>query len=108
MDHERRKHRRVSRPFEGSWRGASGANMCRISDVSLGGCFVQTLSPATPGEETQITITFGKDLSMTFAGKVIYAEPSMGFAVKFNELNEEGSEEVRRLLEALGTRDGKP
>ena len=45
---------------------------------------------------------------MTFAGKVIYAEPSMGFAVKFNELDDEGSEEVRRLLDALGTRDGKP
>jgi len=108
VDQDRRKHKRVTRPFEGSWRGASGANSCRISDVSLGGCFVQTLSPATPGEETQITIAFGKDLSMTFAGKVIYAEPSMGFAVKFNELDDEGSEEVRRLLDALGTRDGKP
>jgi Tfp pilus assembly protein PilZ len=95
------------RPFEGSWRGASGANSCRISDVSLGGCFVQTLATPTAGEETHVTITFGKDVSMTFAGKVIYIEPSMGFAVKFNELDGEASDEVRRLIDALGGRDSK-
>ena len=107
MDQDRRRHKRVSRPFEGSWRGASGASSCRISDVSLGGCFVQTLATPTAGDETQVTITFGKDVSITFAGKVIYVEPTMGFAVKFNELNDEGSEAVRRLIDALGGRDGK-
>ena len=54
--------------------------------MSLGGCFVQTLATPTAGDETQVTITFGKDVSITFAGKVIYVEPTMGFAVKFNEL----------------------
>ena len=95
------------RPFEGNWRGASGASNCRISDVSLGGCFVQTLATPTAGDETHVTITFGKDLSMTFAGKVIYVEPKMGFAVKFNELTDEGADAVRLLLEALGGRDEK-
>ena len=104
MDQDRRKHKRVSRPFEGNWTGASGANSCRISDVSLGGCFVQTLATPTAGEETHVTITFGNDVSVSFAGKVIYVEPGMGFAVKFNDLNDEGSEEIRRLLEALGVR----
>jgi hypothetical protein len=107
VNQERRQHKRVSRPFEGSWRGASGATSCRISDVSLGGCFVQTLATPTPGDDTHVTITFGKDLSMTFVGKVIYVEPNMGFAVRFNTLDEEGSQEVHRLLEALGSRDGK-
>ena len=107
MNQERRQHKRVTRPFEGHWRGSSGASNCRISDVSLGGCFVQTLATPTAGDETQVTIAFGNDLSMTFAGKVIYVEPKMGFAVKFNELNDDGSEEVRRLLDALAGRDGK-
>ena len=44
---------------------------------------------------------------MTFAGKVIYVEPKMGFAVKFNELTDEGADAVRLLLEALGGRDEK-
>ena len=54
-----------------------------------------------------MTITFGNDLSVTFAGKVIYVEPGMGFAVKFNDLKDDGSEEVRRLLEVLGVRDAR-
>lgn len=108
MNEERRQHKRVTRPFEGNWTGASGANTCRISDVSLGGCFVQTLAAPSAGEETQVTITFGKDVSMTFAGTVIYVEPGMGFAVRFNKLEGEGSDEVKRLIDALGGRDGKP
>lgn len=107
VNQERRQHKRVARPFEGSWRGSSGASSCRISDVSLGGCFVQTLATPTAGDETLVTITFGKDLSMTFVGKVAYVEPQMGFAVKFNELEGEGAEEVRRLIDALGSRDAK-
>lgn len=75
--------------------------------MSLGGCFVQTLATPAAGDDTNVTITFGKDLSMTFAGKVIYVEPTMGFAVKFNELNDDGSDEVRRLLDALAGRDSK-
>lgn len=75
--------------------------------MSLGGCFVQTLATPTAGDETHVTITFGKDVAITFAGKVVYVEPRMGFAVKFNELGGESSEEVRRLLDALGVRDGQ-
>ena len=108
VNEERRQHKRVARPFEGSWTGASGANSCRITDVSLGGCFVQTLATPTAGEDTQVTIAFGKDVSVTFAGKVIYVEPKMGFAVKFNDLDPEGSDQVRRLVDALAGRDGKP
>ncbi|HKV99596.1 MAG TPA: PilZ domain-containing protein [Vicinamibacterales bacterium] len=107
MNQERRQHKRVTRPFEGSWRGASGGSSCRISDVSLGGCFVQTLATPSAGDETHVTITFGKDLSMTFVGKVAYVEPKMGFAVKFNELDGDGTEAVQRLLDALGGRESK-
>lgn len=44
---------------------------------------------------------------MTFVGKVAYVEPKMGFAVKFNELDGDGTEAVQRLLDALGGRESK-
>lgn len=104
MNQERRQHQRLARPFDGNWQGASGANKCRIGDLSLGGCFVETLASPSAGEQTRVTINFGGDISMTFAGTVIYVEPRIGFAVKFHELDAQASEQIGQMLEALATK----
>ncbi|HUL71582.1 MAG TPA: PilZ domain-containing protein [Vicinamibacterales bacterium] len=104
---DRRQHQRLGRPFEGSWQGASGANKCRISDLSIGGCFVETLAAPTSGEQTRVTILLGADHSMTFSGKVVYVEPRMGFAVKFHELSGDGLEQLQRMFDALTTPEHK-
>jgi len=104
---DRRKHQRIARPFEGTWKGASGANKCRINDLSIGGCFVETLATPAAGEETQVTILVGSEHSMTFAGKVLYVEPKMGFAVKFHELTGDGPGQLARVLEALAIPEHK-
>lgn len=93
---ERRTHERLSRPLEGSWRGASGATRCRISDISASGCFLQSLAMPAVGESTEVTIEFGPDQVMTMTGEVVYAERGMGFAVKFAALDNE----TRATLEA--------
>jgi len=100
---ERRQHQRLARPFEGSWRGASGANRCRIVDLSLGGCFIETLATPTAGDETRVTINLGPGMEMTFSGSVIYVEAKMGFAVKFHDLDPQAAEQVAQMLEALNT-----
>ena len=105
MTTERREYRRLARPFEGSWEGAtSGGHKCRIGDLSLGGCFVETLAGPAVGEETRITVNFGPDISMSFSGVVVYAEANMGFAVKFKGLSDQDAEQVNQLLQALSVR----
>lgn len=101
MTEERRKHRRVSHPFEGSWTGASGgAARCRIGDISLGGCFIQSLATPTPGEATTITFEIGSH-RLSFHGAVVYNEPGMGFAVRFGAVPPDELAELARLLDAL-------
>ena len=102
MSTERRQHQRLARPFDGNWEGGSGGTACRIGDLSLGGCFVETLATPTAGEETKVTINFGGDISMTFAGTVIYVEPRIGFAVKFHDLDPQTTEQIGQMLDALG------
>jgi hypothetical protein len=99
---ERRQHARVTGPFEGHWHGGSGATEVRISDISLGGCFVETLVQPTPGEDTEVTICFTPAESMTIAGQVVYAEPGLGFAVKFNPLTPDQTTELKRHLHLDG------
>ena len=49
----------MPRRFEGGWEGASGRGLCAISDLSMGGCYVQTLAAPTPGDKTTVTVRFG-------------------------------------------------
>jgi hypothetical protein len=98
---DRRKHARVIRPFEGSWQGRSGQAACRIGDISLGGCFVQSEQAPEPGEEAVVTVAFSADHSMSFRGHVVYVESGIGFAVRFREMTPEDHESLRRLLAAL-------
>jgi len=97
---ERRKHPRVSTPFEGTWPGASGAMNCRIADISLGGCFVHSLGLPTQGDRTTVTVTIGPHM-LTFEGEVAYVEPRMGFALRFQEIPSDHLQELSRLLKAL-------
>ena len=101
MTEERRADPRIQHPFEGSFSGGSGANSCRIGDISLGGCFVQSLATPAVGEPTTVTVTFGDHHSMSFSGKVIYVEKAMGFAVKFNQLDGRDKATLNQFLEAL-------
>jgi hypothetical protein len=102
VSEERRNNRRVAQPLEGSWWGSSGATRCRIGDISESGCFVQSLMNPSPGERTKITVSVGQD-SVTLDASVVYAEPGMGFAVRFDNLTPEDRASLSRLVETLGS-----
>lgn len=79
---ERRVHTRVKGPFEGFW-GGSGTRTGRIVDLSVGGCFVESISPPDPSRPrcmVSITTSSGQ---VEVAGEVIYVEAGQGFAVRF-------------------------
>ena len=100
METERRKHPRIARPVEASWRGSSGNSPCRIGDLSLGGCFIY--SRASPGinEETTVMATVA-EWSVALTGTVVHLDPGMGFAVRFHSLSSDQIEDLRKILEAL-------
>jgi hypothetical protein len=98
---EKRRFPRLSKPFDGTWRGASGGSPCRLTDLSLGGCYVQSLATPTKGEETTVTVIFGDGHTMSFVGSVVYTEPNMGFAVEFRPMTKSQVQELGILIDAL-------
>ena len=104
MGAEQRRHPRVAIPVDGRWQGGSGGAHCRISDISLGGCYIQCLSQAARGEETTVTICFSPARSMTLPGSVVYSDPRMGFAVEFYAMAPDTQEELRQEIAALVAR----
>jgi hypothetical protein len=100
VSNERRAQPRVTKRFEGSWKGASGGGQCVIADLSQTGCYVQTLAAPRAGDDTRVTIQFGAH-SCTCRGRVVYVEAGMGFAVKFLDLSDTEAAVLRDLIDAL-------
>jgi diguanylate cyclase (GGDEF)-like protein len=78
---------------------AGGAPLfANITDVSLGGCFVETSNILAPG--TKIKVGFSMDdPSLTAEGVVARLDPGTGVAVQFREVNREGRERMFKILE---------
>src|SRR5271170_4169355 len=69
-----------------------------ITDVSLGGCYVETSNIFAPG--TKIKLAFSMDdPSLTAEGVVARLDPGSGVAVQFREMNLEGRERMFKILE---------
>jgi hypothetical protein len=96
---ERREHPRLTQSFQGTW---AGTGPCRVSDVSLGGCFVNSLVSPLKGDETTILVEIG-DITFTMKGRVAYVDPGIGFALQFGEIGPSARRDLQQLLRALST-----
>jgi hypothetical protein len=98
---ERRSNPRVALVLDATWHGLSGASSCRVTDISLGGCFIQSLSAPAIDDDASIRVTVG-DAPVGVRGRVRYIEPNMGFAIKFDGLSDAQARAIRAAL------DGQP
>ena len=97
MGQELRKHPRLAKPLDATWRGASGGAPCRVADISWGGCFVQCLAEPVVGERTVVSPVIGVR-TVDLPGMVVYREKAIGFAIKFDPLTDEQVGVLRTLL----------
>jgi hypothetical protein len=94
-----RKHERVPLPLEVRWSGQSGHQSARISDVSLGGCYIESLAQVTIGESIGFEIQLPTGNWMPLFGKVVYTLSNLGFGVEFNPLSELQSNVLTDLID---------
>jgi diguanylate cyclase (GGDEF)-like protein/putative nucleotidyltransferase with HDIG domain len=78
---------------------AGGGQMLgNLTDLSMGGCYVETSAILTPG--TKIKLVFSlEDGNLDAEGYVARMDPGSGIAVQFKELNREAKEKMYRILE---------
>ena len=76
---------------------ASGKREARISDVSEGGCFVDTIVIVRPGEEVSLSGTLD-GLELDVKGKVAYVLDGFGFGVEFIGLSDASREAITKIL----------
>jgi hypothetical protein len=71
---------------------ASGKRSARISDISLGGCYIDTIAQVPVGDPLTLHVASTSGASMQFKGKVAYLLEGFGFGVEFVDLTDEQRE----------------
>ena len=97
---ERRHDARITGPFEGHWHGGSGANEVRISDMSLGGCFVNSMNPQRIGVRLLLKIDLPHEGTIQVMAESLYQRPG-GFAVHFVDVDIDTARRLARTVDAL-------
>ena len=79
---------------------ASGKSTARISDISLGGCYIDTIAQAPIGEPLTLQLIASTGETKQLRGRVTYALEGFGFGVEFVDLTDSQRDFLKRLVAA--------
>jgi diguanylate cyclase (GGDEF)-like protein/putative nucleotidyltransferase with HDIG domain len=69
-----------------------------LTDISLGGCFIETSTIVSPGSRIKLGFSMD-DASLSAEGVVMRLDPGSGLAVQFPELNRDGRDRMFKIIE---------
>ncbi len=79
----------------------SGASVnTRVSDLGLGGCYLDTLTPLPLGAEVRLGLLKDKKV-IEVNGRIIYSHPGLGMGVAFTDATPEQRIEIERWVAEL-------
>jgi hypothetical protein len=99
----RRRHKRVDGPFDGLRIGALETPV-QLYDLSLGGCFINSMHQQQPGVKLLLKIDLPYEGWITVNAETLYRRGEFGFAVRFIDMSDEATARLNRALETLHER----
>jgi len=98
---DRRTEKRCEVCLDAVWDGKSGNYGARVTDLSEGGCYVDTMGEAQVGEVISFKLQLPAGEWLELSGEVAHQTPPLGFGLRFVDLSAEQREELRSLLDHL-------
>jgi hypothetical protein len=98
MSDDRRSEKRLEVCLDAVWDGNSGKHPARVTDLSEGGCYVDSLGESQVGEVLNIKLQLQNGEWLELSGEVAHQMPPMGFGIRFVNLC---AEQVVKLIEFL-------
>ena len=96
---DRRSKPRLDVSLDAVWHGESGRQSARVTDLSEGGCYLDTVGEVMKGEIVAFRILLPDDDDWLYLeGEVKHHRPGRGFGVQFVDLNEEQTDKLLMLL----------
>lgn len=98
MTENRRSDERVPINLQSKWQGLTGGHEARIEDISLGGCFVNTLGRVDIGEVVVLEIELPTGEWLELRGEVTSFQEGVGFGLLFSFLTDDEEYALRQLI----------
>ena len=98
---DRRTEKRLDVCLDAVWDGKSGNYSARVTDLSEGGCYVDSLGEAQIGEVIAFKLQLPNGEWIEFSGEVAHQSPPLGFGLRFVTLSDEQREKLHSLLDHL-------
>jgi hypothetical protein len=95
---DRREEIRKELTLDVRWEGGSGRYTARISDLSLGGCYLDTLGQVAVGEIIGLEIKLPSGEWLPLRGTVAFHHPGLGFSICFTFLTDEEQYQLSQLI----------
>lgn len=104
-DSERREHQRlkIKVPIEIYTENSTSPIRGATSDVSLTGCYIETIFPFPIG--TQLEIKLQLEATLLVVCTVVTSDPQVGNGIRFTRMLPEDIEELRAFLNAAEKKD---
>lgn len=100
MSDNRRKHVRVTGPFDGRRVGLIETSV-QVYDLSEGGCFVNSMQEQVEGREVELEINLPTEGVIRATGQTVYSRPGFGFAARFTGMSDDARDKLSRELDRL-------
>ena len=100
MDPNRRAHARLKTtvPLEIQVEGSNSPHRGATADLSLTGCYIETIFPWPIGTNLELKLQLGGTLLVL--GTVVTCDPQVGNGIQFNKMLPEDIDELRSFMEA--------
>ena len=96
---DRRTEKRWDVCLDAVWEGKSGNHLARVTDLSEGGCYVDSLGEAQVSEVLTFKLQTPDGEWLELTGEVAHQTPPLGFGLRFIDLTDEQHERLRLLLD---------
>ncbi|HMG34834.1 MAG TPA: PilZ domain-containing protein [Blastocatellia bacterium] len=97
MEKDQRRASRSGLLIEVRYEGAGVRAQTRISDISVTGVFVETLSPPPVGAVVKMSFSLPDGRTVEAEGVVKHIQPGIGMGIEFSSLKSEDEEFIRSL-----------
>lgn len=81
---------------------SSGLREVRVSDLSLGGCYIDGLALVRPDEVVGLKLVLRDGRSENVSGTVTFVHEGIGFGLRFNDLDVQQRSVIEGLVESYG------
>src|ERR1041385_2822868 len=95
---EQRRETRVPLRLEIQWNGWENQTPDVTSDVSLSGCYIESLNPVFVGEVLNLGLRLPSNEILQIRCEVRYHQPTIGFGTKFLQLSSSQRDVLEKLI----------